>query len=169
MHAAVSTRTPRTPASRKAGYCLALFAGLLIAWHAVDAVAHMGATGVVKQRMELMVSLGKAMKSLNAMIRGKTDLDPDNAESAARLIQKHGAQMTKMFPKGSMQAPTEARPEIWTDWERFQALASSMEAEAGKLAAAGRSGDRKAIALQFRRVGKVCSSCHKDFRRKKAR
>lgn len=159
----------RVPALSKICAVMATIGGLAAGGYAIDAIAHMGATGVVKERMELMVSMGKAMKSLNAMVRGKTDLDPDSFAGAARRIQKHSAEMIKMFPKGSMQAPTEARPEIWTDWERFQALASSMEAEAGKLAAAGGSGDRKAIALQFRRVGKLCSSCHKDFRRKKAR
>lgn len=151
------------------GVVLAACTGLFIAWYSIEAVAHMGATGVVKQRMDMMVSMGKAMKSLNAMMRGKTDLDPYSFTRTARQVKDHSARMVKLFPKGSMQAPTESRPEIWSDWERFKSLATSLGVEADKLAKAGTTGDRKAMAAQFRRVGKVCSSCHKDFRAKKKR
>ena len=143
--------------------------GLLVVQSSMNASAHMGAKGVVKQRMDMMVSMGKAMKSLNAMVRGKAALDADTVARTARQIQDHGAKMTGLFPKGSMQPPTESRPEIWTDWKRFESLATSLGAEAGKLAEAGAAGDRKAMAAQFRRLGKVCSSCHKDFRAKKKR
>ena len=151
------------------GIFLAAGAGLFIAWYAIDAAGHMGATGVVKQRMDMMMSMGKAMKSLNAMVRGKAALDPDAVARTARQIQDHGAKMTGLFPKGSMQPPTESRPEIWTDWKRFESLATTLGTEAGKLAEVGAAGDRKAMAAQFRRLGKVCSSCHKDFRVKKKR
>ena len=78
----------------------------------IDTSAHMGAKGVVKQRMDLMVSMGKAMKAMNDMVRGKSDYDPAAVASMAKQLQDHGAQMVKLFPKGSMNGPTEARPEI---------------------------------------------------------
>lgn len=157
----------RTPSPRIAYFALAMCTGLFFPWSSIDALAHMGATGVVKQRMDMMVSLGKAMKSLNAMIRGKTTFDPTAVAGTAKQVQSHSAQMVKLFPKGSMHMLSEARPEIWSDWEGFERLASSLGVEAGRLADAGATGDRKAVATQFRRMGKICSSCHKDFRSKK--
>ena len=116
------------------GVFLAACTGLFIAWYSIEAVAHMGATGVVKQRMDMMVSMGKAMKSLNAIVRGKTAFDPGAVAAAAKQVRDHSTQMVKLFPKGSMHKLSEARPEIWTDWQGFERLASLLGVEAGKLA-----------------------------------
>lgn len=159
----------RALVGRRIGFLLTLCTGVFVAWYSIEAVAHMGATGVVKQRMDMMVSMGKAMKSLNAMVRGKTAFDSGAVAAIATQVRDHSAQMARLFPEGSMHKPSEARPEIWSDWEGFKRLASSLGVEANKLAEASATGDRKAVATQFRRMGKVCSSCHKSFRSKKKR
>lgn len=62
----------------KASYAAAtiLFAAAisLIDWTPV--IAHSGASGMVKHRMELMKSLGSSMKSLAAMFQRKTAYNP---------------------------------------------------------------------------------------------
>jgi len=104
---------------------------------ALGALAHGGATGVVKERMELMKVVGDAMKSLTEMMRGKQDYDADRVRAAAREIADHGDEaLTKLFPRDSLHGPTEALPEIWTDWDRFSALADQLTAYAKALEAA---------------------------------
>ncbi len=103
---------------------LFLAAGLLVSASAVGVLAHGGATGIVKERMDAMGVMSKAVKAMTEMMRGKTEYDPDAIRQGAQIIKSHaGEAMTKLFPEGSMHKPTEARPEIWTDWDRFKELA----------------------------------------------
>lgn len=99
--------------------------------------AHEGAEGVVKERMMAMESVGEAMKGITAMIRGQTDYDPAALAAKARLISGHGGPaLTRLFPEGSLEAPSEALPEIWADWTRFQALARDLSIRGALLARA---------------------------------
>jgi cytochrome c556 len=128
---------------------------------------HDGAMGVVKQRMDLMSSLGKTMKSLNAMARGKTDYDGKAVQRAGEHILRQSEQMKDLFPKGSNQMPSVAKPEIWTKPDEFNAMADALGVEAQKLGVVGKSGGRDALKRQFHRIGKACSACHKSFRAKR--
>ena len=48
-----------------------MVAALVLVLASGTVYAHRGATGIVKKRMDVMVSLGSAMKALTAMMRGK--------------------------------------------------------------------------------------------------
>ncbi len=88
------------------------------------ALAHTGATGIVKQRMDAMSDMSKVVKSLSAMMRGETPYDADAVSEGAAIIKSHaGEAMTSLFPEGSLDKPSVAKPEIWADWSEFQALA----------------------------------------------
>ena len=102
------------------------------------ALAHSGATGVMKERMDAMGEMGDEMKRLAPMMRGQTEYDPDVVRSAAETMIDHaGTQMTELFPEGSNGEPSEALDTIWEDWEEFAALAEALRnsAEGMKLAA----------------------------------
>ena len=131
-----------------------------------QASAHMGATGVVKERMDLMMSLGKTVKSLNSIVRGEIDFDSGNVKRAASHLLVQSKKMQTLFPEGSMQPPSGAKPEIWDNMSEFEALAEALGSEAEKLAEIGANGDREALAQQFTRIGAACSGCHKPFRSK---
>lgn len=129
--------------------------------------AHTGATGVVKQRMDLMSDIARQMKTIGAIARGKAAFDGASVSAAAARIADHGKHMPMLFPKDSLQPPSEATARIWRDWEKFVAAGEDMSAAAEALAAAGRSGDAVVVKDGFRSLGKTCSACHKDFREKK--
>lgn len=133
----------------------------------LGAAAHEGAEGVVMQRMEMMKSMGKNMKALNAMARGKAPMDAKAIAAAATELRGHSAMLPKMFPEGTNKPPSEAKPEIWQDWDKFRRLWTQLNEKASVLAESGKAGDHKTLAKAFRGVGKVCSSCHKAFRSKK--
>ncbi|WP_286240818.1 c-type cytochrome [Neptuniibacter halophilus] len=89
--------------------------------------AHGGATGVVKQRMDLMEDMKDAMKSVAAMFKGQTPYDADRVRAAAEVIRRHsGEHMTRLFPEGSLQHPSEAKPEIWEEWQRFSEMSQRL-------------------------------------------
>ena len=132
------------------------------------ALAHSDATGVVKQRMELMKSIAEQMKTVGKMIKGESEFDADQVATAARTIVLHAEKIPDMFPEGPVEPPSEALPAIWQDWEAFLQLTSDMKVQAGDLSAVAENGaDLNDIRLQFAAVGKTCSACHKDYRVKK--
>ncbi|MBX2807876.1 MAG: cytochrome c [Cellvibrionaceae bacterium] len=91
-------------------------------------LAHGGATGVVKERMDLMENLKGAMKTLKPMMRGQQDYDVDTVKQNALIIRDNaGEHMTKLFPEGSLEEPSEAKPEIWTEWTEFQRIANNLK------------------------------------------
>lgn len=107
----------------------------------VAAFAHGGATGIVKERMDGMGVMKDSMKVLTPLMQGKTEYDAEAVRREARKIQAHaGETLTKLFPEGSSGKPSEAKPDIWTDWDGFADLAAQLELFAGGLAAAADNG-----------------------------
>lgn len=90
-------------------------------------LAHGGATGVVMERMELMKELKGSMKQLSDMFSGKAEYDAQEVREAAAVLEAaSGTKMTALFPEGSLHGPTEAKPEIWQEWQRFQGMADDL-------------------------------------------
>lgn len=144
---------------------------LLIAGIGLGGVlAHQGATGVVKQRMDAMEVMAKSMKTVGGMLKGESGYDARKAAASAQAIgARSGTAMTKLFPKGSLHPPTEAKPEIWQDWSAFEQAARELGAAAEDLEAAAIAGKDmpEPMRAAFRRLGETCASCHEKFRLKK--
>ncbi len=105
------------------------------------ALAHGGATGIVKERMDGMGVMKGSMKVLTPMMQGKTEYDAEAVRREAEKIQAHaGDTLTKLFPEGSDGKPSEAKPEIWSDWNGFVGLAAQLETFSAGLAAAADNG-----------------------------
>ncbi|WP_051301711.1 c-type cytochrome [Sedimenticola selenatireducens] len=131
-----------------------------------EASAHGGATGVVKERMELMKSMGDQMKKMGAMVKGKETFDAASIAVSAQEIKQAAPEITHLFPEGSSHNPSEALPRIWEERGRFDELTEKMILEAGKLSDLAIEEDRRSIVVQFTKLGKTCSACHTDFRKK---
>ena len=101
------------------------------------AVAHDGATGVVKQRMDRMAAIGDANKALRAIFAGEASYDTNAVAEHAQTIRGHsGEAITSLFPEGSLHGPTEAKPEIWDEWDEFVSLANRLRRVADGLVSA---------------------------------
>jgi cytochrome c556 len=130
--------------------------------------AHDGARGIVKERMKSMKVLGRSMKSLAAIAKGKAAFDTENINSLVEMIKSEtGEKFLTHFPAGSAGAPSEASPAIWLEWERFVSLKGVLEEKAENLIASLSSDDPKGnFNLVFKELGGSCSACHKVFRTK---
>jgi cytochrome c556 len=145
--------------------CLAV-GWALISGAVTSAVAHKGATGIVKERMEAMKGMSAAMKQIKAMLKGRADYDPARIAELSRAIARHsGESLVKVFPRGSLHRPSRAKPEVWEKWRVFKDLAGDMERHATALAES--AANQKSAKKPFAALGDTCSACHKKFRVKK--
>jgi cytochrome c556 len=71
------------------------------------------------------------------------------------------------FEKEIAAGKTDAKPDIWQDWEKFVAATKKLSEESGQLAQVAQSGDMAAIGDQVKALGKACGDCHKPFRKPK--
>lgn len=142
-------------------------ASIILAGLATLALAHSGATGIVKERMDAMSEVADSMKALAAIVRATGPVDVATAGGAAKVIAGHAGQIPAFFPEGSHSDVSEALPTIWTDWEGFTAIAGNLEQAALALEAAANDGDRTALATAFRSAGETCQACHEKYRLKK--
>ena len=103
--------------------------GALVAFSiSASVLAHGGATGIVKERMDAMSAMGDSIKKLVPVMQGKAPYDPGLVRDTAALIGKHsGETLTKLFPAGSGGGRSDAKVEIWDDWEEFSKLANRLK------------------------------------------
>ena len=122
--------------------------------------AHSGAMGIVKERMDAMGIMGKALKAATLAERSGGASAQEFAALGAALQTHGGARMLALFPEGSGGGVSEVRPEIWEDWAAFERLAKTLEAQGRALAGGGDAPDLAAVQA-------TCAACHERFRTKK--
>ncbi len=129
------------------------------------ALAHSGATGVVKQRMDGMKEMSNATKALGAVKAGAIPFAPEVIRRAAGQLRKHGEEAHHLFPEGSLQDESEALPLIWTDRASFDRILDDLIAAADRLDQVAEDQDM-ALAVADD-VATTCKTCHEKFREKK--
>ncbi|MET1025634.1 MAG: cytochrome c [Dongiaceae bacterium] len=142
---------------------LSLVAGALIASATLSHVTQ-AAESVTKTREAGMKSMGKALKTIKQLI----DSNGDKAQIAAnaQTIIDVSAKIPTWFPKEAG-AGEAAKPEIWEQWDKFQADAKNLNTQATQLQVAANGGsDMSAIQAQFQMTGKACGTCHETFKKK---
>jgi cytochrome c556 len=128
------------------------------------AFAHEGhehATGVVRERMELMTSMGQRLLAISKRLRANKDLE--TVANDARAIYELAPKITALFPPGSTQFPTAAKPAVWQEWDDFTAKAKSLDTETEKLVNINTK-DGDTLRAQFRAVAYACDGCHAKYR-----
>ena len=83
-----------------------------------------------------------------------------NAEKIAAWFEV----MPNYFPEGSNTGKTNARPEIWTNWEKFTGISATARQSALDLAMAAKAGDSDGINAGFQAVAGTCKTCHQSFK-----
>lgn len=114
---------------------------------AAVAMAHSGASGVVLERMNSMTAMRDTMAELAPMMQGAVPYDAFIVSEGASVIAGHaGTDMLSLFPEGSVEGVTYAKPEIWSNWQDFSALAEEMKIYAEALVDAAPNGLEPASA-----------------------
>ncbi len=130
----------------------------------VPAKSHDHATGVVKERMDMMEIMAKRMKAIRERIDGKRDFASIKAD--AEVIASHASHIVHLFPPGSTQPPTDAKRTIWQNWADFERKATALDTESKKLVNTD-ANNFDAIRAQALAVSRACGDCHEAYRIKR--
>ncbi len=137
-------------------------AAALTAISVTTVLAHDGATGIVKERMDRFSVSRDNMKAIYGMLKsGSTDGIAVHAAS----IKTWAETMQDYFPEGSNPSPSAALDAIWLNPEGFVLAAKANQIAAAMLEDAAMRGDLAAANDAFKTLGKTCSSCHRQFRK----
>lgn len=84
----------------------------------------------------------------------------------AEVIAITALQIPSLFPEGSLNGKSRARPEIWQRWGEFEASAKNLTIWSERLRDAAKAKDDRVVADIVKDFGRVgCDSCHILFRR----
>lgn len=110
-------------------------------------MAHTGASGVVLERMNGMTAMRDTVAELAPMMQGAVPYDAFIVSEGASVIASHaGEKMLSLFPQGSLEGVTFAKPDIWSNWQDFRGLAQEMKRYADALSEAAANGLEQASA-----------------------
>lgn len=105
-------------------------AAIFVAGTVIAAYGHGGATGIVKERMDGMMAMGKALSVVADMFKGKTGFDGVKIGDAAKIVRAHAAEIDGLFPDTEASRKgkgTEALPAVWDKRSDFTAIAVELE------------------------------------------
>ncbi|MEH6470228.1 MAG: cytochrome c [Halopseudomonas sp.] len=106
-----------------------------------------------------------------AVSKGKVEFTDETVQRAQNL-----ANLAQIIPDMfAVRSDTEmveganALPKAWDDAKGRNKIISRLQQETARLAEVAQQRDVKALGAQFKRVGKVCKSCHDDYKKPKAK
>lgn len=112
-------------------------------------------------RSELMRTIGKNTGILGDIAGGKAAYDAAAAEGAkAAIVEAAGKIEASFKDQGAADPASEAKPEVWADWEEFLADAKKLGDAAGALDVAS----AETIGAGMGALGGACKDCHTEFR-----
>ena len=124
------------------------------------------AENYIQYRQAIMKAIGGHMGATSQLLRGRVSPQGDHLAMHTSALAALNSDLTQLFPEGSDFGETEAKGEIWDQWDQFEKAANETKAATAKLAEAVAGGDRSEITSAHRAVGRTCKGCHEDFREK---
>ena len=119
----------------------------------------------IKYRKAAFTVMGTHFSRIGAMVNNRVPFDAKVAAENADLV----AEMAKLpfagFGPGTDKGDTRAKPEIWTEMDKFRAGATKLQEESVKLAAAAKGGNADALKAAFGEAAKTCKACHDSYRK----
>jgi cytochrome c556 len=129
-----------------------------------SALAHEGAHGIIAERMAVMKTMTKELKAIGEMLLGKVAFDAAAVHHHADVLHKNCHKVESMFPLGSIDHHSRAKPVIWEKPQAFHEEMQRLHSATERLAAVAASGNRESLLISFKEVGSICKSCHETFR-----
>jgi cytochrome c556 len=114
----------------------------------------------VKARMDLMGTIGKNTKVLGDMAGEKVAFDAAAAQDAKAALMAASADIPAKFEPAATDPVSEAKPEIWTNWDDFMAKGNALNAAATALDASSLDSVKAGMGA----IGGSCKDCHSTYR-----
>ncbi len=145
--------------------------GICLLGITLSSIAHKGATGIIKQRMDVMSEMGDAMKLIGDMVKGKTAYDLDTIRQAVSQLSEHAPGIIEQFPDTQESQNfnmSEALPKIWESKPEFDEMARQLEIRISELQMViNVELNKPELRKAFVKTVKACSTCHDDYRKPK--
>ena len=129
------------------------------------ALAHEGArhmTGPAKARHDAMVAIKEHFVPLVKMVKGAIPFDAATVRKNAEVMARKLEEASKLFPEGSDQGETRAKPEIWLLEDEFQGLFKTAIEKAKALTRVRKPEELAPAVMAL--GGQGCKACHEKFR-----
>ena len=120
----------------------------------------------IRYRQSGMTLLNAHFGRLGAMVNGKVPFDAKLAADNAEVVAFVSRLPFAGFIEGTDKGNTKAKPEIWTENDKFKAGAVKMQEDVAKLNVAAKSGNFDQVKAAFGEAAKTCKACHDDYRSK---
>jgi cytochrome c556 len=121
----------------------------------------------IQYRQKVMLSQSASMGAIGDIMKNKLPYS-DHILTHALDMQRMSKLMSEAFKKEITAGKTDAKPELWKEWDKFTAAVQAFEQESSRLAeVAAQSSNMEVIGAQVKKVGDACSSCHKPYRKPK--
>ena len=123
----------------------------------------------VEYRQGALAVMGHHFGLVGAMANGKIPFDAQGRAGQRRPRRSRCRTCPgRAFVEGSDKGDTSARPEVWSQPDKFKAAAQKLQDAAAKLAAGRRARPPRPDDLKaaFSATADTCKSCHDDFRKK---
>ena len=111
-------------------------------------------------RGTLMAAQGAAMKVLGGMAGGEMAYDAAAAEAAKAALMATSISIPVVFQPNYTDAASEAKPDVWTNWDDFAAKAKVLNAAAMALDVSS----AESIGAGMGAIGGACKDCHTTYR-----
>jgi cytochrome c556 len=117
----------------------------------------------IAMRQHLMKNAGFAAGLGGAMLKGEAPFDPRVATAALALLKGTAIGIVRMFPEGSMNDTSKAKPEVFSDRAGFRKAQEKFVVDTSN-AVDVKITDLDAFKAQFGAVTANCKSCHEAYR-----
>lgn len=141
---------------------LALSAALVGVSASADTLKFGKSEDAVKYRQSSLFVMSQHFGSLGAMANGRAEFNADLAKQNGAVLETIAALPWQAFGAGTEGGKT--KPEAWSQKAKFDEHANKFVAEAGKLAAAAKTGDLAQLKAAFGPAAQTCKACHDAFR-----
>ena len=144
-----------------------LFLAALVAAASLPAAAQFQKPeDAVKYRKAAFTVMATHFGRIGAMASGKAPFDAKAAAANADIVAAMSKLPFPAFVDGSDKVgDTHAKPEVWSEGDKFRAAAGKMQEEVAKLDTAAKGGNLDEIKAAFGAAAKSCKACHDNFRK----
>ena len=114
--------------------------------------------------MKAMMNMGKELKAIGEMIAGSVPFDAQTILQHATTLHDNCHHVEAMFPPGSTDHLSHAKPLIWEKPEAFHEAMQRLHDNSENLLTVAASGDKEQLLASFASLRESCNSCHDEYR-----
>ena len=103
---------------------------------------------------------------IGRVVRGAAPYGPDTVTAAETVASLASTLDRTLFEPGSNVADSKIKPAIFAAGDQVDQLIAAVQAAAGQLVPAVKTGDNAAISTAYTAVANACNACHMEFRRR---